>query len=254
MIPDFRRLVLGLKRAGCHVLDRCNLTILLQEAHRDTAAFLAEHRVEIVASMPCYSPENVNEQRGEGVFDQSIEALRLLNAIGYGRSEALRLNLVYNPNGAMLPPDQGKLEAAYRRELKRHFDIDFHQLYALVNLPVARFANYLRQRGQYESYMELLANSFNPAAVEGLMCRDTLNVDWRGNVFDCDFNQQMNLHPGPEGKAVKLWDLDPRRWAGMPIRTASHCFGCTAGQGSSCGGALSKEAGHATLATEAATR
>lgn len=173
------------------------------------------------------------------MFDQSIEALQLLNRIGYGVRDDLKLDLVYNPNGAMLPPDQEELEADYKREFREHFGIEFHALYALTNLPVARFANYLRNRGCYEDYMALLMDNFNPGSVAGLMCCDTLGVDWQGAVFDCDFNQQMNMHLGPEYEALRLWDVDVRRWKQIPIRTAPHCFGCTAGQGSSCGGALS---------------
>ncbi|MEX2381768.1 MAG: arsenosugar biosynthesis radical SAM (seleno)protein ArsS [Opitutales bacterium] len=238
MNPHFRRMVTEFKLRHSHVIDRCNLTILLQEGYEGTAEFLADHQVEIVASMPCYSPENVNAQRGNGVFDQSIEALRRLNRIGYGKRDDLKLDLVYNPNGAMLPPDQHQLEADYKRELMEHFGIEFHSLYALTNLPVARFANYLRQRGKYEDYMALLIDNFNPASVAGLMCRDTISVDWQGAVFDCDFNQQMNMHLGFEGSPLRLWDVDLRRWKQRPVRTAPHCFGCTAGQGSSCGGSL----------------
>jgi len=238
MNPNFRFMVTEFKKRHAHVMDRCNLTILLQPGYEGTAEFLAEHGVEIVASMPCYSPENVNAQRGHGVFDQSIEALQLLNRIGYGIEDSLKLDLVYNPNGAFLPPDQKKLEAAYKRELREHFGIEFHQLYALTNLPVARFATYLKNRGKYEDYLALLVDSFNPGSVVGLMCRDTISVDWQGAVFDCDFNQQMNMHLGEGYQPLRLWDVDVRRWKQIPIRTAPHCFGCTAGQGSSCGGAL----------------
>jgi len=239
MNPSFRYMVTEFKKRHAHVMDRCNLTILLQPGYAGTAEFLAEHGVEIVASMPCYSPENVNAQRGNGVFDQSIEALQLLNRIGYGVEDFLKLDLVYNPNGAFLPPDQKKLEAVYKRELRKHFGIEFHQLYALTNLPVARFATYLKNRGKYEDYLALLVDSFNPGSVVGLMCRDTISVDWQGAVFDCDFNQQMNMHLGEGYQPLRLWDVDVRRWKQIPIRTPPHCFGCTAGQGSSCGGALS---------------
>jgi radical SAM/Cys-rich protein len=238
MFPHFRELVIWFRQRGVQVMDRCNLTILLQPGYEWGAEFLRDQQVEIVASMPCYSPENVNAQRGNGVFDESITALKMLNGLGYGIEDHLPLNLVYNPNGAFLPPDQTKLEAVYKQELLAHFGIRFHKLYALTNLPVSRFASYLKQRGKYEEYLQLLKDSFNPGAVEGLMCRDTLSVDWQGRVFDCDFNQQMEMHTGFGGEALYLWDLDLRRWKQTPIRTAAHCFGCTAGQGSSCGGAL----------------
>lgn len=238
MNPSFRYMVTEFKKRHAHIMDRCNLTILLHPGYEGTAEFMAEHNVEIVASMPCYSPENVNAQRGNGVFDQSIEALQLLNRIGYGIRDDLKLDLVYNPNGAMLPPDQAELEADYKRELRTHFGIEFHKLYALTNLPVARFANYLRNRGAYEDYMALLMDNFNPGSVAGLMCRDTISVDWQGAVFDCDFNQQMQMHLGPDYEPLQLWNVDLCRWKQTPIRTAPHCFGCTAGQGSSCGGVL----------------
>lgn len=238
MFPMFQELVAWLTHRGMHVMDRCNLTILLQPGYERMAEFLKVHRVEIVASMPCYSPENVNAQRGNGVFDQSIEALRLLNDLGYGVEDAWPLHLVYNPNGAFLPPDQEELERDYKRELDRHFGIRFHQLFAMTNLPVSRFATYLKRRGSYEEYLQLLKDHFNPGSVAGLMCRDTISVDWMGRVFDCDFNQQMEMHTGFDHEPQYLWDLDLRRWKQTPIRTAPHCFGCTAGQGSSCGGAL----------------
>lgn len=240
MFPHFRELVDWLTHRGIQVMDRCNLTILLQPGYEDMAEFLKDHRVEIVASMPCYSPENVNAQRGNGVFDESIEALQLLNRLGYGVEDHLPLNLVYNPNGDFLPPDQEELEKAYKRELDEHFGIVFHSLYALTNLPVSRFATYLKGKGKYEEYLQLLKDNFNPGSAAGLMCRDTISVDWLGRVFDCDFNQQMEMHTGFEGEPRYLWDLDLRRWKQQEIRTAAHCFGCTAGQGSSCGGALTE--------------
>lgn len=238
MFPHFRELVSWFRDRNIQVIDRCNLTILLQPGYEWGAEFLKEQQVEIVASMPCYSPENVNAQRGNGVFDESIEVLQLLNSLGYGVENGLPLNLVYNPNGAFLPPDQAELEAVYKKELAEHFGIQFHNLYALTNLPVSRFATYLKQRGSYEEYLQLLKDNFNPASVSGLMCRDTISVDWEGRVFDCDFNQQMEMHTGFDGEPQYLWDLDLRRWKQSEIRTAAHCFGCTAGQGSSCGGAL----------------
>lgn len=239
MIPDFRYLVDQVHALGRHIIDRSNLTILLEPGYEDLIPFFAERGVEVVASMPCYSPENVTQQRGDGVFEASIEALRRLNQAGYGRREDLPLHLVYNPNGAALPPDQAELEIDYKRELKARFDIDFHSLYTITNMPIARFASYLKHNGKLEDYMRLLVDSFNPESVEGLMCRDTLNIDWLGNIYDCDFNQQLDLKlSGGEGP-MKLWDIDVETIRRIPIRTGSHCFGCTAGQGSSCGGALS---------------
>ena len=238
MIPDFRRLVDRVHTMGLHMIDRSNLTILLEPGYEDLPSFFAEREIEITASMPCYSPDNVTKQRGEGVFDASIQALQKLNALGYGREERLPLNLVYNPLGATLPPEQDELEADYKRELKAHFDIDFHRLYTITNIPISRFAAYLKHNGQLEHYMRLLVENFNPASVDGLMCRDTINVDWLGNVYDCDFNQQIGLTLGNRAGPSKLWHLDLETFRNLPIRTGSHCFGCTAGHGSSCGGAL----------------
>lgn len=238
MVPDFPYLVEAVRAMGKRVMVRCNLTILNEPGYEWVSDFHARNRVEIVASMPCYSPENVNAQRGEGVFDSSILALRTLNRLGYGSDDGRPLNLVYNPNGAKLPPPQDELEADYKREMREHFGIVFDRLYAITNMPVARFTSYLKRNGYYEDYLKLLIDSFNPASVEGLMCRDTISVDWRGQVFDCDFNQQMSMHPGRGQRPLLLWDLDLDEWQGLPIRTAPHCFGCTAGQGSSCGGAV----------------
>lgn len=240
MIPDFRYLVERLHALGRHVMDRCNLTILLEPSQDGLAEFLAEHEVEIVASMPCYSPANVNAQRGDGVFDASIQALQLLNRLGYGRNPRLPLHLVYNPLGATLPGPQTELEADYKRELREHFSIEFNSLYTITNLPVSRFASYLRNNGLLADYMQTLMDAFNPGTVDALMCRDTLNVGWRGEVSDCDFNAMMNLHwREANGQApVHVWEVDLATVEGREIRTADHCFGCTAGAGSSCGGAL----------------
>lgn len=237
MIPDFRYFVERIRAMGRRVMDRCNLTILNEPGYEWVADFHLKNQVEIVASMPCYSPDNVNAQRGEGVFDSSIKALQTLNAIGYGTDPKLTLDLVYNPNGASLPPEQAELEADYKRELKAHFGIVFNQLYAITNMPIARFTSYLKRQGSYAEYMQLLLESFNPGTVEGLMCRDTISVDWEGGIYDCDFNQQMGLHHGGANGPMKVWDLDSAEWAKMPILTGTHCYGCTAGQGSSCGGA-----------------
>jgi radical SAM/Cys-rich protein len=237
MIPDFRYMVECIRGMGKTVMDRCNLTILNELGYEWVADFHAEHGVEVVASMPCYCPKNVNEQRGNGVFDSSIKALQTLNALGYGREAHLKLDLVYNPNGASLPPEQSELEADYKRELKAHFGIVFNQLYAITNMPIARFTSYLKREGVYADYMQLLLDNFNPGSVAGLMCRDTINVDWEGRVYDCDFNQQLGLMHEEKSTPLKVWELDFVDWLNLPILTGSHCYGCTAGQGSSCGGA-----------------
>jgi radical SAM/Cys-rich protein len=241
MIPDFRYFIERAKELTQprHIIDRCNLTILLDPGYQDLPEFLARHKVEIIASMPCYTPENVNAQRGEGVFDGSITALQLLNSLGYGIDPKLPLHLVYNPVGAFLPGSQAKLEADYKRELGLHFGIVFNKLYTITNLPIGRFASYLRHDNQLEQYMELLINAFNPATIEGLMCRNTISVGWRGEVYDCDFNQQLGMQwRNRDGSGVFLWDIDPDRFDNRHIMTGDHCFGCTAGSGSSCGGAL----------------
>lgn len=244
MIPDFRRLVETVRSFDRprRVMDRLNATIINEEGYEWVPEFLAEHQVEIVASMPCYEPDNVNAQRGDGVFDRSIAAFQKLNELGYGRDPDLVLNFVYNPSGAFLPPDQTELEADYKREMREHFGIEFHSLYCIANMPIARFASYLKRQGELHGYMELLRQSFNPGTVEGLMCRNTINVSWEGEVYDCDFNQMMNLPLGDSRsttKSTKVWDLDPETFVDVPIRTGNHCFGCTAGSGSSCGGSLS---------------
>jgi radical SAM/Cys-rich protein len=242
MIPDFRYFVEEVKslQPHRHVIDRCNLTILLEHGYEDLAAFLARNEVEIIASMPCYSAENVNAQRGEGVFEGSIAALQFLNSLGYGTAPELPLHLIYNPVGAFLPPSQAELEADYKRELKKHFGIVFNKLYTLTNLPIGRFASYLRHNNKLDEYMELLIQAFNPATVDGLMCHSTISVGWRGEVYDCDFNQQLEMQwsSNGENKALFLWDVDPDSLEGREILTGDHCFGCTAGAGSCCGGAI----------------
>jgi radical SAM/Cys-rich protein len=240
MIPDFKYLVERLKalKPPRHIIDRCNLTILLEPGYEDYAQFLARHEIEIIASMPCYSPENVNAQRGNGVFDASVKALQLLNSLGYGLEPQLPLHLVYNPNGAFLPGPQEELEADYKRELKEHFGIVFNKLYTITNLPIARFASYLKNNNLLGDYMALLNDAFNPATVNGLMCRNTINVSWQGEVFDCDFNQMLKMQWNEEGQGLHLWDVDPAQVESREIATGDHCFGCTAGAGSSCGGAL----------------
>jgi len=242
MMPSFKYLVSALREIDpeATIIDRCNLTILLQPGYEDMTQFLVDQRVQVIASMPCYTPENVNEQRGDGVFDDSIKALQLLNTHGYGRDPAMPLHLVFNPNGAKLPGPQEELEADYKRELHAHFGIDFNDLYAITNLPVSRFASWLRNNGKYEDYMQLIVEAFNPATVQGLMCRDTINVSWLGEVFDCDFNQMMKLPLGSaeSSETTSLWDINPDNMVGKEIATGSHCYGCTAGIGSSCGGAI----------------
>ena len=239
MIPDFRYFIERVRtlESPRHVIDRCNLTILLDPGYEELPEFLAKHKVEIIASMPCYTPENVNAQRGEGVFDGSIAALQRLNLLGYGIEPELPLHLVYNPVGAFLPGQQTELESDYKRELKGHFGIVFNNLYTITNLPIGRFAAYLRHNDKFEEYMELLISAFNPATIDGLMCRNTLSVGWRGEVYDCDFNQQLDMQ-WMNGRALFLWDLDPDEIDNREIMTGDHCFGCTAGAGSSCGGAL----------------
>jgi radical SAM/Cys-rich protein len=239
MILDFRYFIARVKalQPSRHVIDRCNLTILLEPGYEDLCEFFAKKGVEIIASMPCYSPKNVNAQRGEGVFDGSIAALQLLNSLGYGIDPQLPLHLVYNPVGPFLPPLQEELEADYKRELKMHFGIVFNNLYTLTNLPIGRFASYLRHDNKLEEYMELLINAFNPATIDGLMCRNTISVGWRGEVYDCDFNQQLGMQWN-NGAPIFLWDVDPQKIDNREIMTGDHCFGCTAGAGSSCGGAI----------------
>jgi radical SAM/Cys-rich protein len=240
--PNFCQLVSGSRKLGRDVIDRCNLTVLFQPGQETLAQFLAANCVEIVASLPCYNAQNVDQQRGRGVFDKSIRALERLNAMGYGMpGSPLKLHLVYNPLGAFLPPPQGKLEADYRRQLHQHFGIEFHRLFTITNMPIKRFADFLHHSGKYSEYMSLLVNHFNPAVVSGLMCRSLVSVGWNGALYDCDFNQmlEIGIGAGPPGKPLTAWDIeDISELAGRRIATASHCFGCTAGAGSSCGGAL----------------
>jgi radical SAM/Cys-rich protein len=249
----FRDLVRQARAMGVRVIDRCNLTILSEPGQEDLAAFLAEQGVEITASLPCYSPANVDRQRGDGVFDRSIAGLRQLNALGYGdATRGLVLNLVYNPQGAVLPPPQGPLEADYKRELLLHFGIRFDRLFALTNMPIQRFGSTLVSKGSFGSYMKLLRGSYRSENLDTVMCRSLLSVDWQGFLYDCDFNQMLGLpaHVGGQPRP-HLRDLLQRDPAGADIRIADHCYGCTAGQGSSCGGAL--EAASPTAAPKGAT-
>jgi radical SAM/Cys-rich protein len=236
--PGFRDLVLRVRALGRRVIDRCNLTVLLEPEQEGLAGFLAEQHAEIVASLPCYLAENVERQRGRQAFPRSIEALRRLNDLGYGRpGSALRLDLVYNPVGAVLPPAQGSLEERYKEELSRRFGIDFHHLLTLTNMPVKRFGQALHRSGQMAGYMSLLTDSFNPETTDALMCRSMLSVGWDGRIYDCDFNQMLQLPLA--GGERDIWDIDSTDdLAGTTIATADHCYGCTAGAGSSCSGAL----------------
>lgn len=237
MNPHFCDLVRAGRRRGLRVMDRCNLVILLEPGYDWVAPFLAEHRVEVVASLPCYEKPNVDGQRGVGVFEGSIEALRILNDLGYGRRDDLRLDLVYNPTGAFLPPPQEKLEARYREVLAERYGIVFHRLLTITNLPIGRFAADLARRRALADYYGLLAENFNPATVEGLMCRSHVSVDWTGHIADCDFNQMLGMDL--EGRPSSVWEIASLDdLAGRPVATGPHCFGCTAGAGSSCGGAL----------------
>ena len=237
--PGFRDLVRAARSQGVRVIDRCNLTILFEPGQEGLAEFLAQDRVDIVASLPCYSAANVDKQRGEGVFDLSIAALQRLNQLGYGQSgSGLLLNLVYNPQGASLPPAQEALQADYKRELLAHFGIVFNELFALTNMPIQRFGSTLVSKGTFDGYMALLKNSFQSHNLAGLMCRNTVSVDWQGWLSDCDFNQQLGLPLGNSGVQKHLRDLLKTSPDGQAIRVAGHCYGCTAGQGSSCGGAL----------------
>ena len=226
MIPDFHYFIDRVRKLqpSRHIIDRCNLTILLETGYEDLAQFLATKKVEIIASMPCYSAENVNAQRGEGVFEGSIAALQLLNSLGYGIDQELPLHLVYNPVGAFLPSSQAELEADYKRELQKHFGIVFNNLYTLTNLPIGRFASYLRRSNKLEEYMELLIGAFNPATMDGLMCRNTISVGWRGEVCDCDFNQQLGMQWSDNGARERLclWDIDPDKIENREIMTGDH--------------------------------
>jgi radical SAM/Cys-rich protein len=231
----FRFLVETARGNGCRVIDRSNLTIMETEAFAWLPDYLAAHEVEVVASLPCYLRENVNAQRGDGVFEKSIQALKKLNAAGYGTR--LPLNLVYNPLGPKLLPPQEELEADYKAQLRDRYGIEFTRLYTLTNQPIARFAEDLRRQSKWDEYLGLLANSFNPATVEGLMCRTTLSVGWRGEICDCDFNQMLGMQMR-NGKPLYLWDVTPGLLEGWAIQTGVHCLACAAGCGSSCTGAL----------------
>ncbi len=240
--PNFRRLVSAARERGLRVIDRCNLTILNEPGQEDLAEFLATQGVEIVASLPCYLEHNVDAQRGDGVFESSLAGLRRLNALGYGQPDSGRiLNLVYNPVGASLPPDQQQLQADYKQQLATRFGIVFNQLFALANMPIQRFGSQLLSRHEFGDYMSRLKGAHRDDNLAGVMCRTLISVGWQGQVFDCDFNQMLGL-PVSGGKArVHLSELEGEALEGRPIRVADHCYGCTAGQGSSCAGALIRE-------------
>jgi radical SAM/Cys-rich protein len=241
--PDFRYLVSAAREMGVRVIDRCNLTVLLEPGQEALAEFLARQGVEIVASLPCYLKENVDNQRGKGVYDASIAALKLLNQLGYGSEEStLSLSLVYNPQGADLPPAQDMLEVDYKRRLWDDHGIRFNTLFTITNMPIARFGSTLLSKGQFDSYMELLKNAYRPDNLATVMCRTLLSVDWQGYVYDCDFNQMLDmpLDSDRESRRVHIGDLISQDLQGRTIKIGEHCYGCTAGQGSSCGGALSE--------------
>ncbi len=239
--PHFRALVRDARQRGVHVMDRCNLTILFEPGQEGLAQFLADHDVEIVASLPCYLEDNVDKQRGKGVFDKSVRALQALNALGYGSDPRLPLSLVYNPQGPSLPPSQVQLEADYRRFLGERFGIRFTRLYALANMPIARFGSTLISKGQFRDYMATLRGAHRAENVEHVMCRTLVSVDWQGYLYDCDFHQMLNLPLREDGRGhgrLHLTDWLELDLTDNPIVVADHCYGCTAGQGSSCGGAL----------------
>lgn len=243
MNPDFKYFVTQAKAAGCHVIDRCNLTILLAAGFTDMPRFLANHNVEIVASLPCYLEENTDSQRGVGSFRKSIEALKVLNELGYGSGDPLRiLTLVYNPVGPSLPPDQAALEQAYRKQLADRYDVRFDRLFTITNMPISRFLEHLIENGDYDTYMSTLISAFNPAAAAGVMCRQMLSVGWDGTLYDCDFNQMLEL-PISGALPQHIADFDWQSLGQRRIVTGQHCFGCTAGAGSGCLGAIDKSPG-----------
>ncbi len=239
MNPDFRWLVQEAKQLGLHVMDRCNPTILVEPGYEDTAGFLAEQQIEVIASLPCYLEDNVDAQRGKGVFSASIKALQKLNALGYGQPDSgLILNLVFNPQVIALPPPQAQLEAAYRLFLNEHFQLRFNNLFTITNMPIQRFGAVLLAKGQFEDYMSLLKQAYQPANLEQVMCRSLLSVDWQGAVYDCDFNQMLGIPLA--GRSTHLNQLLEHMPEAIPVNVADHCYGCTAGQGSSCTGVLTE--------------
>jgi radical SAM/Cys-rich protein len=235
--PNFRRLVAEARKTNAKVMARHNLTVMFEEGQTDLPEFFAANRVEVVSSLPYFLETQTDAQRGAGVFEKSVEALKKLNAVGYAREENLILNLVYNPVGAFLPPAQEAIERDFRRELETRYGIRFNNLFTITNMPIARFLDWLRRSRNEESYMTKLVNAFNPATVPGLMCRNLISVDWRGNLYDCDFNQMLELAIDADAPQT-IFDFDLEKLRTRKIATANHCFGCTAGSGSSCGGAV----------------
>lgn len=236
--PNFRWLIEQARGLGRHVLDRCNLSVLLIPSQTGLAEFLAAQQVEIIASLPSYQASQTDAQRGDGIFEKSIQALRLLNRLGYGQPDSgLSLNLVYNPAGAFLPPKQEAIEAQFRKELLVRHGVEFNHLYTITNMPISRFLEFLLASGNYEQYMERLSNAFSPAAAAGVMCRYTISVSWDGRLYDCDFNQMLDL-PVDRGAPTHIRDFDPVQLNQRRITTGNHCYGCTAGTGSSCGGSV----------------
>jgi radical SAM/Cys-rich protein len=236
--PSFRYLVRKARAAGAQVIVRHNLTVMFEAGQTDLYEFFRDHSVEVVSSLPYFLEEQTDSQRGQGVFGRSIEALRRLNEAGYGIDDSgLILNLVYNPVGAFLPPAQASIEADFKQELMKRHGIVFNHLYTITNMPINRFLDYLRRSGNEERYLRKLVDAFNPATIEGLMCRNLVSVDWRGRIYDCDFNQMLEMGVSSELPQT-IWDFDPAKLAGRSIITGLHCFGCTAGAGSSCGGAV----------------
>ena len=240
MHPHFRYLVTTARSKGINIIDRCNLTILEDKHYAGMAEFLAVQQVEITASLPCYLEENVDKQRGKGVFKDSLTALRRLNGLGYGQPDSsLRLNLVYNPQDAILPPNQQNLEQAYKKHLQQHYGIVFNRLYAIANMPIQRFGSVLVSQGRFDAYLKLLKDSYRADNLDNLMCLNAISIDWQGYVYDCDFNQMLSMPLGAAANSrPHIGDLTAAALTGAPIATAAHCYGCTAGQGSSCGGAL----------------
>ncbi|HYT54232.1 MAG TPA: arsenosugar biosynthesis radical SAM (seleno)protein ArsS [Verrucomicrobiae bacterium] len=238
--PDFDHFVAAVRRLGRHVMDRCNLTVVFEPGREYLPEFFKDHGIELVCSLPCYSEENVDKQRGKGTFDASIRALQVLNQIGYGQADSgLILNLVYNPVGPHLPPPQAKLEQDYKRILAEQFGIVFNHLYCLTNMPITRYATHLKLRGEYDRYLELLASNFNSATLAQVMCRNLISIGWDGSVYDCDFNQMLNLPIRDcSGNALKIGSLSIEQVRNHAISVGDHCYACTAGVGSSCGGAL----------------
>ena len=240
--PNFRFIASQARQRGLRVFDRCNLTVLFEPGQEDTAEFLAEWQIEIVASLPCYTSDNVDSQRGKGVFDKSIKALQKLNRLGYGKPDSsLILNLVYNPVGAHLPGPQSQLKADYKKFLKKDFDIEFNDLYTITNMPIKRYERFLRNNGKFEEYMQLLIDNYNPRAAGEVMCTSMVSIGYDGRLYDCDFNQMLDL-PHPVRRHRSIEDIESFDQIGKAIALDNHCYGCTAGAGSSCGGALLEEA------------